>query len=270
MKAYILILKYHGAGFYSILNKLMNYFQNYTPIYKVIWDVHCQSNHYGDGEVMGKVFQHYENSEYKDYEIESIDCDMYIDYNLTGERAMWLYSEEGCKTKGVSLEWREELNGFFRNYIHLQPEIQGRFDRIKQEIKAFGKKQIITMLIRHPALKSEQPNGKMPEFYQYEEEIKKISPNLEETLIICSTDHNDAYEYFNSRYSNIIFPSIERAGTGEPELFSSRGRSDTAVIEALFSVLYLTLGDHFIHHTSNMATATLYMNPRIQNHFIIG
>jgi hypothetical protein len=271
MKAYVLVLKYHGAGFYSIFNKLMNYLQFYTPIYKIVWEVECPHCHYGRGEIMSKVFESYIDETYKIYEIETIICNEYLDNTLTGQQALQLYTQDGCKAGNIPLTWRSNLNEMYKKYIHLKPHVQQNIHEAKELISQYNKKKIITMLIRHPALAREQPNEKMPEFSQYEDEIRKISPNLEDTLIVCLTDHMEAYEYFQSRYSGImIFPSVDRASTNREEAHCSRERNDDAVVEAVLSIYYLTMGDDFIHHTSNMSTAVLYINPLIKNHFVVG
>lgn len=272
MKAYILVLKYHGAGFWSIFNKLMNFLQFYTPVYKIVWDVICPHNHYGIGEVMSKMFESFVDDTYKDYELETIDCNMYLNNDLTGQQAMMLYSEETCIKANIPLDWREKLNAMYTKYIQLKPHAQQEMDRQREIIKGYNKKTIITMLIRHPALSREQPNGKLPEFTQYEEVIRSISPTLEDTLIVCLSDHSDAYDYFNSRYDSntIYFPKVERASTTGDEICCSRERSDEAPLEALRTVYVLSMGDHFIHHTSNMATAAMYINPSMKQYFVIG
>jgi hypothetical protein len=271
MKAYHLILKYHGAGFWSIFNKLMNYLQHYSPIYKITWDVYSQFHTYGFGEVMGRVFEPYENPEYASYEIEEVICDGYINETLTGKQAANLYTEAARTENGLSHTWRQELNKLWAEYIYIQEPIVERFLQFKEFIESMEKQTVICLLVRHPALQGEQPNGKMPEFEQYDEVISQISPTLENTLIICMTDLQEAYDYFSDKYEDaIFFPRTDRASWKSGEAFTSKQGDESSAMNALFVALNLSIGHHLVHHTSNIATAALYMNPEMKSHFVVG
>lgn len=264
MKAYHLLLKYNGAGFWSIFNKLMNYLQNYEPIYKITWDVYSPWNIYGQGEIMGKVFQPYENPSYASYEIEEVICDEYINQRLTGKEAQHLYTED-------DYIWRQDLNEFWTTYIHLHEHVTEKFNHFKEYIKGMEKKTIITMLVRHPTLGYEQPNGRMPSFEQYDEVISKLAPKLDDVLLVCMTDLQEAYDYFSEKYGDaIVFPPTARSSKKQGEAFTSQEGDESSAMNALLIAMYLSIGDHFIHHTSNIATAALYMNTTMKSHFLIG
>lgn len=271
MKAYHLILKYHGAGFWSIFNKLMNYLQHYEPIYKITWDVVSPFHTYGFGEVMGRVFEPYENPEYANCEIEDILCDGYINEILTGKQAANLYTQESRAEHNIPDTWRSDLHSLWSQYIHIKGPILERFQQFREFIESMEKQTIITLLVRHPALGYEQPNGKMPEFEQYDEVISKISPTLENTLIICMTDLQEAYEYLSEKYGDVIFfPQTDRASWKTGEAFTSKQGDESSAMNALLIAMNLSIGHHLVHHTSNIATAALYMNPTMESHFVVG
>jgi hypothetical protein len=271
MKAYHLILKYHGAGFWSIFNKLMNYLQHYDPIYKITWDVVSPFHTYGLGEVMGRIFEPYENPAYANYEIEDVICDGYINEILTGKQAAHLYTEQSRDENNIPETWRTDLNALWTQHIHIKEPVLARFTQFKEFVESMEKQTIICMLVRHPTLSYEQPNGKMPEFEQYDEVISKISPSLENTLIICMTDLQEAYDYFSEKYGDVIlFPPTDRASRKSGEAFTSKQGDESSAMNALFVALNLSVGQHLIHHTSNIATAVLYINPAIESHFVVG
>jgi hypothetical protein len=271
MKAYHLILKYHAAGFWSIFNKLMNYLHHYEPIYKITWDVHSPFNTYGEGEIMGRIFEPYVNPAYETYDIEDIICDGYMNEIITGKQAANLYTEVSREENNIPETWRMDLNKLWTEHIHIKKSLLEQFSLFKEFIESLEKKIIICMLVRHPALRFEQPNGKMPEFQQYDEVIRKISPSLENTLIICMTDLQEAYEYFSEKYGDcILFPPTDRSSSESGEPHTSKQGHENSAAHALCVALNLSIGHHFIHHTSNISTAVLYINPCIQNHFVVG
>lgn len=249
----------------------MNYLQTYTPIYKITWDVVSPFHTYGFGEVMGRVFEPYENPMYASYEIEEIICDGYINEILTGKQAANLYTEESRRAHTIPESWRKDLNTLWTECIHIKGHVLDRFTQFKEFVESMEKQTIICLLVRHPALHYEQPNGKMPNFEQYDEVISKISPNLDNTLIVCTTGLQEAYEYFSNKYGDaIVFPPTERVSSNEKEFHMSVQGDESSAMNALYIPLYLSIGHHLIHHTSNIATAALYINPDMQNHFVVG
>ncbi len=271
MKAYHLILRYHGAGFWSIFNKLMNYLQHYDPIYKITWDVVYPFDCYGVGEVMGRIFEPYEDPAYASYEIEEVICDSYMNEILTGKQAANLYTEQSREENNIPETWRNDLNALWTQHIRIKGPVLERFTQFKEFVESMEKQTIICMLIRHPALSYEQPNGKMPDFEQYDEVISKISPSLDNTLIICMTDLQEAYDYFSEKYGDtILFPPTDRSSKKSDEAHFIKNGDESSAMNALFVALNLSIGQHFIHHTSNISTAVLYINPTIQSHFVVG
>lgn len=275
-KAYHLALVYHeGAAFFSIVNKLMNYIQQYKPVAAITWDVNFPFNVYGDGETFSQVFDRYIDMSYDGYEIETIYCHMYTEPSLTGKDASLLYTEEGCKQTIQSVDWRNELHGYWNKYFKIHNEtvldsfemFKGFVDQEREEGKT-----IITMLARHLDHGREQENKVMPHFELYDHEIQKITGgDFSKVVIICMTDSMEAYNYFSEKYKdvNIRFPPTERQWAHEPQTAFCSG-TNARISMAMLSVLYLSTGDYFLHPVSNMSTAVMYINPDIKNIYLVG
>jgi hypothetical protein len=266
--AYNLILQDHGSGFFSLFNRLIGWFETCNNIYKITWDV--RNSVYGEEECFSKVFDTYINNEYKDYIIKNIICD-YDGYKYvcryTGVDAHKLYTNELCIQHNIPVNWRFEVNNYWNKYIKIKPEIVEIYENYKTYIQSFNKKKIVTFLIRHPNLSREQINGRMPTFEQYNNAIDNL--NDEDTLLICLTDSTEAFEYYSLRYKNIIFPDVERSCIYDTESHM-RYNNKYNIYTPILSVLYLALGNYFIHPISNMCQAVLFINPSINNIYLIG
>jgi len=278
--AYHLIMRYHDAGLFSIINKLMNYLQTYKPIYKISWEVYSNqdsygesNNYYGEGEILGKLFEPYINTEYKDYNIIDIECYAYVNQNMTGTPGNYIYTNEGCINQNISVDWRYEFNTFWNTYIKIKPDLQIKIDKIKNEIKSKNKSKVITILVRHDYLKREQLYYKLPSYDIYDDTINTITNNdLDDTLLICCTAVKEAYNHFSKKYENnsIIIPECNRTSNSESESHRIPNQTDNDLYEAFLTVIYLSVGDYFIHPNSNMSTAVIFINPKINNIFLVG
>jgi hypothetical protein len=275
-KAYHLVLVYsYGAGFFSLFNKLFGYIEKYSPIAAVSFQVYNPFKAYGEGEIFSKVFAPYVNPAYLDHEIEVIECFRYCDEKLTGRTASRLYTEESCLQNNISRNWRQELHAVWKTYyqIHNKSILQKFYRFVEQmnEYRLQGKR-IVTFLLRHPALAVEQENNKLPSVEMYDEAIlKQAKGDLSSVVLVCLTDSQEAYHHFSETYKNtqIVFPEVERRWAHETDSTYNPG-GDEKIEMAMLSVLYLSVGDHFIHPVSNMATAVLLINPYISNTYLIG
>ena len=261
------------SGFFSNFNKLIEHLSLYKPIYSITFSVFYLQDTYGSGEVFSKVFIPYTNPEFKDYKIIDIHADDYIEGKITGIYAQYFYTKDGCEEKSLNLDWRNQYNVLYKKHIILNKGIQTIFNNFKDKINMLNKKYKITFLIRHDTHKVEQPNNRMPTFDQYDKAINEAcNGDLENSVLICLTDSEDAYKYFSDKYKNytIIMPEVERSTNNEIQKFWSSDGDCKKAYMALLSVLYLSIGDYFIHMTSNMSTAVLYINPEIKSIFLVG
>jgi hypothetical protein len=275
-KAYHLVLVYsYGAGFFSLFNKLFGYLQKYKPIVAVTFQVYNPFNAYGEGEIFGKVFVPYINKEYLQNTIEVIECFNYCDETLTGKQASKLYTEKSCLENNISLHWRQEMNILWKTYYQVHnASILQKFQEFVERMNSYRLqgKRIVTFLLRHPALHVEQENNILPAYEMYDAAIQEQAKgNLNSVVLVCLTDSQEAYRYFLEKYKNdtILFPEVERRWADESDSTYNKGGHEKIEM-AMLSVLYLAVGDHFIHPVSNMATAALIINPAITNTYLVG
>jgi hypothetical protein len=235
----------------------MNYLLYYKNVSKISYDVKSNiSEFYGTEEIFSHVFEEYNNSISDNL---TINIKNYITYEATGCFANFLHLKK--------TNWREIYNILWNKYIKIK-------DSMIVE-KIITEKIVISVLIRHNALAHEQPNGRMPTFEQYNDEIQKLLNKYNNNvMILLATDVIEALEYFRRTYDNIELihiPSIQTSNnTYEAQLVPNYKGSKSNIEISLKTVLLLSKGDHFIFSNSNMSTAVLYINPKIEAHFIIG
>ena len=129
-------------------------------------------------------------------------------------------------------------------------------------------------MIRHNALAHEQINKRMPSFQQYDTVLQELLNKYNnDCRIILATDVYEAEYYFRSKYAHIeiVHPECKKSynSVEEASRIPSSSDENNSVI-ALYTVLMLAKGDHFLYPNSNMATAALYINPTMISHFLIG
>ena len=257
-----IVLEHSNAGFWSIFNKLMNYLIYYNTIRKIDFNVTYPPNSrftfYGNENYFSKVFEPY--SVETEEHLLKINAVNYITYEATGSYANWLHVSQG--------QWRQTYHEVFKKYIKIRPEILSELPAIPNELKK------ISLLIRHPALSHEQINGKMPTFNQYDSVIESLLRKYNnDCIFILATDLLEAEQHFKSKYSNyrIIHPFSVKTSlhASEAQQTVYNGPNDLAKI-AVQTVYLLSMGDDFIFPNSNMATAALYINPKMTAHYLIG
>jgi len=251
-----IILTYSYAGFWSIFNKLMNYLAYYPNVQRISYSVFSSENtFYGNSNIFD-VFLPYGEGD----SIHKVYANNYITYELTGCFANWIHV-----TKDT---WRMKYNELFTKYIQISPSIQ-----LDLESYSIPKdKTILSILIRHPELSHEQINGRMPSLDQYDTAIDSLLEIHKDCFFIFATDVEEAYAHFVKKYGHFgyIHPHSSKTSCLQaPPIMKSSGSVDHSRI-ALLTVLLLARGHHFIFPNSNMATAALYINPKMKSHYLIG
>ena len=253
-----IILEYHGAGFWSIFNKIMNYLLYYKNISKISYNVVPNTNTiYGKDELFNKVFDTYITNTNIDITLHAKN---YITYEATGWFAPNLHLGDQ--------NWRSIYNTLWKKYIHVKPEIISSLPVFSDN------KQNISILIRHNALAHEQINKRMPSFQQYDTVLQELLNKYNNYCrIILATDLYEAEHYFKTKYSHIeiVHPhSVKSTNTTveASQITDLVHENNTSI--AVYTVLLLAKGDHFLFPNSNMATAALYINPTMIPHFLIG
>lgn len=254
-----IILEYHGAGFWSIFNKIINYLLYYTNISKISYNVvpNIEFTLYGTSEIYNKVFDEYINSSEPELVIHAKN---YITYEATGCFAPLLHLSDQS--------WRNKYNELWNKYIKIKSHVYDLVPTFNDT------KKNISILIRHNALANEQINNRMPTFQQYDIVLQELLNTYNNNCrIILATDLYEAEQYFRKNYSHIeIFhPYSVKTSNNQDEPSRILASSNENNIEiAVATVLVLAKGDHFLYPNSNMATAALYINPTMIPHFLIG
>ena len=260
-----IILHYHHAGFWSIFNKLMNYLLYFKNIKKISFNViPIESNFYGKDELFSPLFKIY-NENSNNQSLLKINAKHYITYELTGYYGNLLHVK--------NTNWRTQYNQLWNKYIKLTDDIETEFNSIKEQIMNLKHTyKVISISIRHPKIAHEQIYGVMPTLAQYDIEILKLLEKYDNNcVLILATDVYEYEKYFRERYSHItiIHPFSVKAGEYQNEAHNTNYDGNKEIARAtLLTVLILSLGDHYIHHNSNMATAALYINPEMESHFL--
>ena len=251
-----IILHYNYAGFWSIFNKLMNYLVYYPHIGKITYTyTHSPSIHnfYGDFNFFDTVLLSYDSGKENLFIVDAKD---YITFEATGSYANWLHVGEQS--------WRHKYHALFMKYIRIQPSVLAMVDAY-----IFPKKPLISILIRHPALRHEQIYDRMPTLEEYDTVIGGLLKEYGSCAFILATDVEEAHAHFTKKYAeyDIIHPFSIKTSMFEEEAQQVKQGNDMAKV-AVATVLALAKGDHFIFPNSNMATAALYINPHMKAHFL--
>lgn len=249
----------------------MNNLQYYQKIQKISFDAKpVTPDYYGSDDIFSKVFDEYISDEYNFNESKKIIIDAYIDYKSTGYLGNALHLQE-------DQSWRNKLNFLWLKYIKFNRSFENEWNNMKENVYNIKEnKKIISFHIRHPNLAGEQVNYKMPNFSQYDEVIHMLLTKYnKQCIFIFCTDLIEAYDYFYEKYNKycIIHPNSKKTHNYEAESHNNTGmitNTDNNVKDVVLSVLMLSLGDHFIFSNSNMATAALYINPKMIPYFLIG
>lgn len=261
-----LTVRYNEAGFWSIFNKFMNHLVHYTNIQRIDYAVvpHHYMKFYGSDDFFGQLFEPYVAPGANDQELYAVDAKNYITYEATGYCSNWLH------VSPVDDFWRDSYNTLFNKYVKVRPNILSEFTETYQIPKD---KKLISVLIRHPALGHEQIYSKMPLFQQYDAEIEVLLQKYNgNCAFLLATDLIEAEQYFKAKYAayEIIHPHcIKTSETNYEAQQVHWGDMNLAKI-AFHTVLLLSKGDHFLFPNSNMATAALYLNPKMEAHYLIG
>ena len=254
-----IIVKQHEGGFFSNFNKVISFLEKNSNTEKITWDLKGQpfgAFAFSCGEVFSHLFLPYNTN--KAYDQEEILRE-YIDQRHTGKNA------HDCYTGNQ--DWRLSLNQTYRKYITPTEFLHNKIKQVDELFVQISNKQKIGILKRNDLLKCEQQQNKMPDLLSYSNEIKKIY--TKDSVLVLSVDNTTDLNFFKNKYKPTIFsPIIRRTNVTtdvEPH-FTPGTHIDAATI--FLDVYMLSKCDYFIHPVSNMATAALYLNPKLVSRYL--
>jgi hypothetical protein len=250
-----------------------------------------------DGNVWLKLF---EALPYPDYPEHSYDdtsllyrgAELKDDYNEVKEP--WLTYMHAYKLYKSPMfqRWRNWYYLHLSTYVRLRPHLVARISEIHDRyLRGF---KVISAHIRHPSHGIEQPGSRLPTVDLYCQKIREIMDSQglhrKETRIFLATDQSSVVEQLTAEFGDMLVTTsnverttkdhdasfnqlspaermregfqIQHLTAADPGKWSAKMAEDVLVDAYL-----LSKGSHFIHITSNIATAVAYMNPRIAMHY---
>lgn len=256
-----LIVHQHEGGFFSNFNKVITFLESHPEISKITWNLQGQpfgAFAYDCGEVFSKLFISYDENH--DFYLEkTYILSEYVDQRYTGRKAHDMYLGDNT--------WRDMMYQAVIKYIKPTPFLTSRLIQARQVFKQIGKRPKIGILRRNELLKCEQHNNSMPVFEQYKLAISQL--NLENPVYVFSVDNLEDLGSFKELYKPHIHSlNIRRTQKNtdmEPHFLPGTAADAAAVF---MDVHMLAQCDYFIHPVSNMATAALYMNPKLNSVYL--
>lgn len=260
--------KMHEGGFFSNFNKVITFLYEYekdknnNSISQILWDLKGQpygAFAYNIDNVFGSVFKEYgcdknifkENIIVTDYTMSALK-------KYTGKNAHNLYTN-------ANQTWRQKLYNSFKKFIIPEKITQSYIDIIDNKKEFNGK--LISVLKRNQLLKCEQKNNSMPKIEKYFEEIDKIFDK--NTYLYLCVDNIEDLNAFIQRYKRCIYhPNVRRTGRDTDQEPHFIPHSEKDAINTFIDLYGASKAQHFIHPVSNMATAALFLNPKMESIYI--
>jgi hypothetical protein len=248
-----IVVPHRGGGLFSLFNKVItcmeiyprirvDYLPRQTPYKRVaeknLWETICHPlrNAPVDGE----------------------PCDLvesYPHHRYTGRTAGRLY--------GLDESWRSRLHPHFKGI-----EVKGEVFEIARSISAGVLLECITILHRtEPALAREQLNGVLPTVDELCQAANAVSAHR--PVFVCADSH-EGTAAFRQRLGTrvVVWDAADRTERSGKAL-QHTGTCGSDHVRRMFALtLAISRTAHLVHPTSNIATAALYMNPKLAHTFV--
>ena len=247
------VLPHHGGGVFSLFNKVITCMELYSRVRvdysaagtlykqaaeKNLWDTICHP--------------------LPDPPLSAEACDVvrrYPHFRYTGRSAGRLY--------GRDQSWRARLHRLFQRIKVRREVIELSRSIFPQQLH-----RSITILHRsETTLAIEQLNGMLPSIDEMCRAAGAVS--TQRPIFVCADSH-EGTEEFRRRLGPrmMVWDAVDRAAAaGEAPHFKETFGSDH--VRRMFAlVMAISRTAHLVHPTSNIATAALYMNPRLAHTFV--
>jgi hypothetical protein len=208
-------------------------------------------------ELFSKLFEVYD--EQKPI-TNTIIGEHYENERVTGKNASNYYNENRNKL--------QPFHDAYIKYIKIKPEIQNKINDATSELKK-DSEQLIGILIRSNSLAVEQPSGKMPTREEYDSAINKIDKTKKTKYFLCIDNEKDL-QFYKTKLNPHYYININRSPTnkGDAPHINNNLKSLDEFEKVFIQVAVLSSCDILVHCTSNMATASLYMNMNQKSIFV--
>jgi hypothetical protein len=236
------IIKAHTAGLWSLINKVITCSEMYDEV-----RVDLSNSIYGTENVWDHLFISGEPNEISS-EVDVIDA--YPHQNYTAKNAHFLY------VSGHQY-WRKSLHQQW-NKFSVNPEHQKR----AEDFCGFLLGNYQAVIVRSFPHAGEQMTGKEPELQRYAEQLDPAIP-----VFVMSNDW-ETQEWFSNRFESIRLQNTRRCKSRDIEFHLSTPQTIEDAIHCFIEVLICSGAKTLVHGVSNMATAALYINPRLKSIYL--
>ena len=247
---------YPLASFFSDFCRLLKYLVHTTDnVVEIEYNV-CSSLYNGipfikeNEEIFSKLFLPYKEEDLT-YEKE-----VYLNnfnYFIDKPNAQNLYNNDELKL----------YTNVFNKYIKLQPHIQEKINNLENKLTD-NCEEVIGIFMRSNALACEQPYGIIPKREDYLKIIKDINIDNKKIKYFLRIDNNEDLEFYKDALQPNYYTQISRSKTNNHDA-PHQNNSDFLTLEDLentfIEIVLLSKCDTIIHCVSNMAAASLIMNP---------
>lgn len=245
MKKQYCIVKQHQAGLFSNINKVLVCMDYYDHVH-VDWNPNF-------------IYDDCWKDMFEPTTPPPWICDVLHDYpdiNLTAVNVAAAYVG--------NQEWRTRLNA---NWLKLK--VKDDISKMADDyVKVKFKEHTVSALVRSDFHKAEQINGRSQSLEEYALRFKSLDDG--KTVFFLMSAHQDALEWLNQRFPCIWRDGPPRsANRTDPEPHLQRKQNAQDARQCLVDVMVAARANEFVHGISNMATAVLYINPKIVSHFLV-
>lgn len=238
------IVKAHSAGLFSLINNVMTCMEQYEHV-QVDWSNGTMYSPPGVNlwdelfRPRGPVAEPFKVLEVNE------------DYWLTGLDAGKLYQG--------SDEWRWRLAPVW-NKLCPRPEIVDASRDFPLP------KRVVAALVRAHAHYAEQLTARSQTFDEYAAAIER---EIGDGTLYLACGDNETLNWFMDRFPVLCHPETRRVATRDIDMHKAFPQTVADARICLEEVLIMSRADVFVSGISNMATAALYMNPRLKHVFLL-
>lgn len=166
-------------------------------------------------------------------------------------------------TNPEHLDWRERCHEKWLQHFKVLPEITAWVDRFVAE--NFKGKTICAQVRWHGHSAEQLPPFRSQTWEDY---ARVLRENGADTVYVAAGDYASV-DWFRSKLPNVVFhPTARRSQDRNSDVTKALRLTEQDAIDVLQEILLASRCDTLIHVISNMATASLYINPSLKSIFL--
>lgn len=253
------------AGFFSNFNCVVDHLHHSLGRYgcrsvRVDWrPATDQAGRFAYGtEADGNLWDHFfEPLDFPNASPHEVRTNEFADGRMTGRSAYAMYK--------LDRGWRDRYHRVYTRFIRIHPRIVDRVERIVSE--QMNGRFSVGVHFRHPVHDYEEPRPS-PGVFKHALWARRLPPQGDHGRVVLATDVEDCVDYFRDVFGSrlVVQAGVERASlTGDREVMDGPAHPRVGLGEqVLVDAMLLSRCQVLIHGTSNIATASGYMNPALR------